>query len=167
MPRIRFTHSAETDLLELWVTIAETSQQQTRYWMLSRQQQRSWAHSRRWAERARNWPKDCAVCRPVRHTSFSICPMTMDYWSFACCIMQGILMQNTFLRESMESDPIDFLSRRRLLRRGGCCNARPDPAVRHGGMQGCNEGTEERQEGGQVSGAVGTMGRAKGYCVTA
>lgn len=23
MPRIRFTHSAETDLLELWVTIAE------------------------------------------------------------------------------------------------------------------------------------------------
>jgi plasmid stabilization system protein ParE len=48
MPRIRFTHSAETDLLELWVTIAEenpTAADETLE--LSRQQQRSWVRSQR------------------------------------------------------------------------------------------------------------------------
>src|SRR4030067_2962244 len=57
-----------------------------------------WVVSRKWAGRVQNYQVGCVVFRRARHTSFSICPMTMVCWLFGCCTMLVVLTQNIFLR---------------------------------------------------------------------
>jgi plasmid stabilization system protein ParE len=73
MSRIRFTTSAEADLLELWLTIAEENIVAADESLDSIQATVSLLGSQpELADRAQNWRLSCAASRRVPRTLFSI-----------------------------------------------------------------------------------------------
>jgi toxin ParE1/3/4 len=99
MPRIRFTGSAEADLLELWLNIAEENPAAADKSLDSIQATVSLLATQPEMGRARPELADgYAVFRPARHTSFSMCRAKMVCWLFVCCTMPAILLRNIFHR---------------------------------------------------------------------
>ncbi|MDP2879039.1 MAG: type II toxin-antitoxin system RelE/ParE family toxin [Sulfuricella sp.] len=80
MSRIRYTNSAETDLLELWLTIAEDNLVAADESLDSIQSTVSLLATQPEMGRVRrNWRMGCETFRLVRRTSFSMCQMKMGY----------------------------------------------------------------------------------------
>ena len=91
MPRIRYTRSAEADLLELWLTIAEENILAADSTLDSIQEQfHSWTVSLKWAGCAGNCRIDYAVSRRALPTSSLYLPDTEGLLIVGCCIESSV-----------------------------------------------------------------------------
>lgn len=100
MAGVRFTRYAETDLLELWLNIAEENPVAADESLDVIQASVSILRSQPEMGRARPELADgLRSFRPVRHTSFSMCLATITCWLCVFCTMRGILTQITFHKQ--------------------------------------------------------------------